>query len=418
MDRAAAYDQSVGIGGDRSGSPTEPGAGGRPTSGRITGRSMDRVALRMLMGDRAKFLSLIFSVTFATFLISQQLSIFCGLMNRTRGQISDVGDVDLWVMDDGTRYFDEVYALGDNDLYRVRSVPGVAWAVPYFRATTTVRAQSGAFRSVVVNGLDDASLVGAPHSMIMGSVADLRKPDSVIVDKAGFGFLFPGEPLRTGDIIEINDHRVQIVGICQPSVPFVSNALLWSRYSLALGFVGRERREMTFVVCKAQPGVSAKELADRIHQRTGLKALNSAQFGWATIWYYIKNTGIPINFGITVIVALIVGTVISGQTFYIFTLENLKQFGALKAIGATNGRIVAMVVLQAAVVGFAGFSIGEGIVAFFFVMVQKSEGLRGIVLLWQVMAITAVMVTGIILAASLLSVRRLIRLEPAEVFRG
>jgi putative ABC transport system permease protein len=144
-------------------------------------------------------------------------------------------------------------------------------------------------------------------------------------------------------------------------------------------------------------------LAERIHQRTGLKALNAKEFGWATIWYYIQNTGIPINFGITVIVALIVGTIVSGQTFYIFTLENLRQFGALKAIGATNGRIVAMFVLQAAVVGFAGYSIGEGIVAFFFAMVQKSEGLRGIVLLWQVMAITAVMVTGIILASSCLA---------------
>ncbi len=179
--------------------------------------------------------------------------------------------------------------------------------------------------------------------------------------------------------------------------------LLWSRYSLALGFVGHERREITFVVCKAQPGVGVKQLAERIHQRTGLKALNAKEFGWATIWYYIQNTGIPINFGITVIVALIVGTIVSGQTFYIFTLENLRQFGALKAIGATNGRIVAMFVLQAAVVGFAGYSIGEGIVAFFFAMVQKSEGLRGIVLLWQVMAITAVMVTGIILASSCLA---------------
>ncbi len=339
-------------------------------------------------------------------------------MNRTRGQIDDVGDVDLWVMDNGTRYFDEVYALSDSDLYRIRSVPGVAWAVPYFRSNTNARAATGAFRAVTVNGLDDASLVGAPHSMIMGSVADLRQPDSVIVDRAGFGFLFPGQPLRLGDVLEMNDRRVKIVGICVPSVPFTSSAILWTRYSQALSYVGRQRRQMTFVVAKVGPGVSVQEVAARIHARTGAKALDSAAFGWTTIWYYIANTGIPINFGITVFVALIVGTVISGQTFYIFTLENLKQFGALKAIGTTNGRIVSMVLLQAAVVGFIGFSMGEGLAAGFFAVVQSSEGLRGIVLLWQVMGLTALVVTGIILTASILSVRKLIRLEPAEVFRG
>ncbi len=379
---------------------------------------MDRVALRMLVGDRAKFLSLIFSVAFATFLISQQASIFCGLMDRTRGQIADVGDADLWVMDNGTRYFDEVYPLSDNDLYRIRSVPGVAWAVPYFRANTNARANNGAFRTVTVNGLDDASLAGAPHSLVMGSIEALREPDSVIVDRAGFGFLFPGQPLRLGDILEINDHRVRIVGICVPSVPFTSAALLWTRYSEALGYVGRQRRQMTFVMAKALPGTPIHKLAGQIHERTGVKALDSNEFGWATIWYYIANTGIPINFGITVFVALIVGTVISGQTFYIFTLENLKQFGALKAIGATNGRIVSMVLLQAAVVGFVGYSFGEGLAALFFSAVQSGEGLRGIVLIWQVMALTAVVVVGITFTASLLSVRKLIKLEPAEVFRG
>ena len=379
---------------------------------------MDRVALRMLMGDRAKFLSLVFSVAFATFLISQQASIFCGLLERTRGQINDVGDVDLWVMDNGTRYFDEVYPLGDSDLYRIRSVPGVAWAVPYFRASTNARAVTGAFRMVTVNGLDDASLVGAPHSMILGSVAALREPDSVIVDRAGFRFLFPGQPLRLGDTLEINDHRVRIVGICVPSVPFTSSAILWTRYSEALSFVGRQRRQMTFVVAKAQPGVPLGELSRRIHDAIGAKAMDASSFGWMTIWYHLKNTGIPINFGITVVVALIVGTVISGQTFYIFTLENLKQFGALKAIGATNGRIVGMVLLQAAVVGVIGFSFGEGLAAAFFTAVQRGEGLRGIVLLWQVMALTALVVSGIIFTASLLSVQKLIKLEPAEVFRG
>ena len=82
---------------------------------------------------------------------------------------------------------------------------------------------------------------------------------------------------------------------------------------------------------------------------------------WDTIDYYLKYTGIPINFGITALLGFLVGTAIAGQTFYNFTLENLKQFGALKAMGATNLRIVGMILLQATVVGLLGYGIGVGL---------------------------------------------------------
>ena len=124
------------------------------------------------------------------------------------------------------------------------------------------------------------------------------------------------------------------------------------------------------------------------------------------------------DFGLTVAVALIVGTVVAGQTFYIFTIENLKQFGALKAIGTTNVRIIGMILLQALVVGVIGYALGMGLTAGFFTVFERQEATRGIFLLWQVLETTAAVDLLIVLVASFLSVRRVLVLEPAVVFRG
>src|SRR5215472_7073705 len=320
--------------------------------------AMNWLALRMLTGDRAKYLALIFAISFSSFLIAQQASIFAGIMNRTRSQILDVTDADIWVMDPATQYVDEVYALKDSDVERVRGVPGVLWAEPLFKGRANAKAPDGKFRSVVLLGLDDGSLAGAPEprKMLLGSIDSLREPDAVFIDESGYHFFFPGEPLQLGKTFEMNDHRAKVVGIVDASAPFTSFPVLYTRYSQALDYVGRQRKLLSFVLVKKAPEVSADDLTGRISAATGMKAVTREQFGWMSIWYYIRHTGIPINFGLTVGIALIVGTVVAGQTFYLFTLENLKQFGALKAMGTTNLRLVGMILLQALVVGAVGYA--------------------------------------------------------------
>jgi len=381
--------------------------------------AMNWVALAMLTGDRAKYIGLIFAISFSSFLITQQASIFAGLMNRTRSQILDVTDVDVWVMDPATQYVDEVYALKDSDLGRVRGVPGVRWAVPFFKGQPRAKAPDGKFRVAILLGLDDASLAGAPEPrrMILGSVESLRDPDAVLIDLAGYHFFFPGQPLELGKTLEMNDYRAKIVGIVDASAPFTTFPVLYTRYSQALNYVGRERKLLSFILVKAEPGISMQELTRRIQAATGLKAATSHDFGWMTIVYYLRHTGIPINFGLTVGIAMIVGTVVAGQTFYLFTLENLKQFGALKAIGTTNRKLMGMILLQALVVGAVGYAVGMGLATVFFI-VARTEATRGIVLLWQVMAGTGVVVLLIVTLASLLSIRKVLVLEPAMVFRG
>lgn len=379
---------------------------------------MNFVALRMLTGDRAKYLGLIFAVAFSAFLISHQASIFSGLMSRVTSQIKDVSDAQIWVMDPETQYIDEVKPLADDALPAVRGVEGVAWAVRLSRTLPTAKAANGKFRTVICMGVDDASLVGVPRRMVMGSLDDLRLPDAIVIDRAGFLDLFPGAPLRTGDTLEFNDRRGRIVGIVEASAPFQTFPVVYARHSVARQFVGAERRQTSLVLAQPQAGRAAREVARVISAATGLKALVWDDFAWATIAYYLRNTGIPVNFGITVAVALLVGLAVAGQTFYLFTLENLKQFAALKAVGVTNARLVGMIGLQALVVGAIGYAIGFALCATFFVATKDVVHLRGFILYWQIAAATAAIVVLIVIGASLASIRRVLVLEPALVFRG
>ena len=379
---------------------------------------MNFIALKMLTGDRAKYLGLIFTIAFCTFLLENQTSIFAGILRRTGSQIKDVTDAEIWVMDPKTEYFEQTKALKDTDLTRVRGIEGVQWAVKLFKGSPVARTLDGKFAVAFCLGLDDATLTGAPRKMVLGSWERLREPDSIVIDKAGYALLFPDEPLQVDRTIEINDHKANIVGISDASAPFVSWPVMHTRYSQAVNFVGRERTQLSYVLVQPQPGVSAQELTQRIEAQTGLRARTSEQFQWDCVLYYLKHTGIPVNFGITIAIALIVGIVVAGQTFYIFTIENLKQFGALKAIGVTNWRITRMIVLQALTVGTMGFSIGSGLCALFFAITLNNPPTRGLVLMWQNAIGTGVAILVVIVLASLISIRRVLVLEPAEVFRG
>jgi putative ABC transport system permease protein len=379
---------------------------------------MNRIALKMLMGDRSKYFGLIFGVTFATLLMAQQLSIFLGIMKRTGSQILDVRDADIWVMDNKVRYIDEVPGLPETDLQRVRGVPGVDWAVRLYKGQIRARLADGNFRNVILFGIDDATLVGAPQEMVVGSLADLRRPDAVLIDKAGYEYMWPGEPYQLGRTFEMNDRRAILVGICKTSAPFVTLPVLYTRYSQAAWFVPRERNLMTFVLAKPRADQDARAVRQRIQDQTGLMALSQDEFFWMTIWYFIGSTGIPVNFGITIALGFIVGVAVAGQTFYLFTLENLKQFGALKAMGVNNRRIVGMILLQALLVGVLGYGFGIGLTAVFFESTSHLTHLAGLHLFWQVMAGTAGAVLLIVVLSSLLSIRRVLVLEPAMVFRG
>lgn len=381
---------------------------------------MNAVALKMLLGDSAKYLALVFGVAFATLLMSQQVSIFVGLMTRTANQVLDVREADIWVMDPRVRYVDEVEPLPDAALGRVRSVEGVEWAVPLYKGLAIFRTRDGLINQVSLVGVDDETLVGAPREWLAGDLESLRTPGGIVFDKEGAQLIWPeGDPVdRVGLEAEINDRRVVVSGIADASPPFITFPIAYVRYSEAMKLTPPQRNKLSFVLVRARDGEDPKALAERISAQTGLQALTWDQFAWRSVQYYLTRTGIPVNFGITVLLGFIVGAAVTAQTFYLFVIENLRQFGALKAIGATNRQITGMVLLQAAVVGVMGYALGMGGAAAFFTFVTGGAALEDFYLPWQVLVGTGVVVFVIILVSVLGSLLKVFRVDPAIVFRG
>ncbi len=377
------------------------------------------IALKMLTGNRPKYYAIVFGITFASMLMTQQLSIFIGLMRNTSSQIRDISGADIWVMDPSVQFVEDIKPLSENDLYRVRSVPGVKWAVRLFKGMATAQLSQGNFKNFSVIGLDDQTFVGAPQEMLLGELGDLRQPDAIILDERGFQFLFPNQPLRVGWEVEMNDHRAKVVGICKSSPSFQTYPIAYTRYSQAVFYAPQERRVMSFILAQGEPGVSKEEICERIHKNTGLLALTQDGFSERTRTYYMTRTGIPVNFGITVLLGFVIGAAIAGQTFYLFTIDNLKQFGALKAMGVSNWRLVGMVLVQGLVVGVLGYAIGFGLAAGAEeVIAAKVKGVPpAAYMAWQIPVGTAAAAGLIVVASALVSLRRVLQLEPASVFR-
>jgi putative ABC transport system permease protein len=384
---------------------------------------MNFIALKMLVGDRAKFLGIIMGITFASMLITQQMAIFVGLITRTYGTLSDLGLPDIWVTDPQVQFIDDIKPLQDTELLRVRGVEGVDWAMPLYKGSIRARLDNGTFQTCLVLGLDDATLIGGPPEMVQGRLEDLRRAEAVIVDTVGaadkLARVKPDGtkvPLKVGDTMELNDHRAVVVGLCNVGRTWQSQPVVYTTYSRATLFAPQERKLLSFVLVKAKPGIEPKALCVQIARRTGLKAYTSAEFKAATRDYFLQRTGIPINFGIAVVMAMIVGTAIAGQTFYNFTLDNLRYFGALKAMGAGTRLLLRMIFLQGLLVGFIGYGLGVGIASFIGWAARHTE--LAFLLPWWQLVFTAIAVLVICVIAALISMRKVIALEPAIVFKG
>ena len=386
---------------------------------------MNYIALKMLMGDRGKYLGIIMGLTFASLIMTQQPAIFVGLMSRSFSFISDLGLPDVWVMDPKVQFVDDIKPLQDTELYRVRGVAGVEWAMPLYKGLLKARLADGTFQTCNVIGLDDATLIGGPAVMLEGKLEDLRRSDGVIVDIDGAREKLakpskepggkPG-PLQLGDTLELNDRRAIVVGIAKTTRTFQSQPVVYTTYSRAIRYAPRERKLLSFVLVKAKAGQDISALNRRILEVTGLAAYTQQEFKDLTVNYFLKNTGIPINFGISVTLGFIVGAAIAGQTFYNFTLENLRQFGVLKAMGTSNWTLLRMILLQATLVGNIGYGLGVGLTSLF------GYSMRNTILAfkfpWQLLVFSGAGVALICIFAALISIRKVIQLEPAVVFKG
>ena len=375
------------------------------------------IAIRMLTGDKQKFYGLVFGIAFSTLLITQQLTIFVNLVERGASGVYNVPAADIWVMDEVSRTTDVNFPMPSTALDKVRSVPGVEWAVPHLRANASVRSGDGDLEGVSVIGVDDATLIGLPKRMAQGSADVLSSPDSVIIDDVGTTRMFESGQSPIGQRLELNDQRAVIRGIADAIPSFTSQVTLYTKYSRALNYVPGTRNRMSFVLVGTSDGVAPLELTQRITDLTGLRARTRDQFAQDGVDFIIQNTGIPLNFGITVMLGFIVGVAIVGLTFSLFIRDNIKQFGALKAIGVTNAKIRGMVASQAALVGLVGYGLGVlGTVGFIWGF-SGNPTFKGFYIPWQVPLVSLAAVTLILALTGWLALRNVLKTEPASVFR-
>lgn len=388
---------------------------------------MIRLGLKMLFGDTAKYLMLVVGVLVATFLMAQQASVFCGLMRWTTATLKNV-PAPIWVVDPKVDQVNETIPLLDTDVARVRSVTGVAWAAPIYSGIQRVRLADGNYKITQMIGIDATTLAGAPVKMLAGNLDDLRRPNTIIIDDLAMTRLSvkQGVKLGVGDVLEINDIEARIVGVADAMSSFTGGPYIWTTYERALQYAPPSRKMLSAVIAGPMPGVTDDEAAQNIAAATGMKAyVNrgygeksvSPEFNTSTVWYYVKNTGIPFSFGITVIVGFIVGLSICCQTFYNFILENLKHLGALKAMGASTSRLCVMVIVQAFTVGFIGYGIGMFMTAGFAFAALKNEQPPFYLPPLVIPGVLAVIILICTLAA-LLGIRKIAKLEPAMVFRA
>ena len=399
---------------------------------------MYRYAIKMLFGDSAKFYGILLGLGFASLLIAQQASIFVGLMSRTFAFVGGVGHIDLWVFDPTQSFVDEPKPLRATALDRVRGVTGVAWAAPIYKGLLVATLPDGRRQVCNVIGIDDDTLAGGPAVIVAGSLSDLRQPDAVMVqvESSQQNMLFPAElavgampapgqvldpslpkrPVQIGDIVELNEHRARVVGLVKCAETFSPGPTVYTVYSRAITYAPPSRRMMSAVLVSAADGVNPDALAQRIRDETGLEAMNPWDYSMRTLGYWMRETGIPINFGIAIALGFFVGVAIAGQMFYNFTLDNLRYFGAFKAMGASSRTLLGMVALQALVAGVLGLGLGLGAVSAF--GLNAAGGKLAFKMLWQIPLIAAGAVLIICIFASVVSMWKVLRLDPADVFKG
>lgn len=380
------------------------------------------IAIKMLMGDKVKYIAMICGLTFASFIISQQSAILVGLMSRTFGLVTDTSQAPIWVMDSSVQYIDDVKPLKDTDLYRVRGISGVAWAVPFFKGLIEARLRNGTFQNCVFLGIDNSTLIGGPPVMLEGKLEDLRIDDGVIVNKVGaedkLASYVDGKkvPLKVGDTMELNDHRAVVVGICDVARTFQSNPVIYTTYDRATYFVPAQRKLLSFILAAPKEGISIKELTQRITALTGFSAYGAKELKKLTVHYYIKYTGIFINFGVAIFLGVIIGIASTGQTLYNFTLDNLPYFGIYKAMGASNGLLIKMVLIQALLVSLIGWGLGIGLAALFGLLSTKTE-LSFSMPLWLYL-FSGFSILSICIVSALVCIRKVAKLDPAIVFKA
>lgn len=377
-------------------------------------RGLLKIAYKLLVNDRGKFIALLMGITFAVFLMVMMTSVFAGILQKSSATVTNTG-AKVWVMDPAVKNVLSSIPMPDYVLDTVRSTPGVKYAVPLYSGSGLVRLSDGTYQAATVIGLDDTSLLGRPR-MIEGRIEDLYAADAVIavVDSEYAKLNRP----TVGTTFELNDRRAVVVGLAKtPASGLFGLPTLYTTYRRATEYVPSPRFTISYVLVEptsaaAIPGIQAAV------RRLGYLALTQHEFSDRIANFYKYETGIGTNILLMTAISFLVGLSISAQTFYAFVLENLERFGALKAIGARGRDLVRMILFQVAVTAFAGYGLGIGLCTGLIALAKARLPSYASIITFGNLGLALVMVVIIAAVSSYLGIRRVLRIEPFDIFRA
>ncbi len=373
-----------------------------------------RIGFKLLVNDKAKFSALLIGITFAVFLMMQMTAMFAGILNRAYSTITNIA-AEMWIMDPAVNTATSPIPMPDYLLDAVRSMDGVSYAVPIFIGGAQVKLKDGTYQSVSVIGLDETSLFGRPE-MEQGSIEDIYNDNSFIVVKdAEFSKL---ENPAIGTSFELNEHRGVIVGIAR----VVANGLngvptLYTTYNRAIEYIPSTHFTLSYILVQEKSPAAIAGIKQQV-AKLGYVARTKVEFNDRITDFYVYQTGIGTNILLMTVISFIVGLSISGQTFYTFVLENLEKFGALKAIGAKGHELVYMILFMATLTAFTGYGLGIGLVTLI-ISISKARlpNYAAMITYWN-LGLAFCMVVLIAGISSYVGIRKVLKIEPFDIFRG
>jgi putative ABC transport system permease protein len=371
------------------------------------------LAIKTLIADRGKLLAALVGVVFSVVLVNIQGGLFFGLI-RKASLLVDQGTADIWVGHKEMKNVDFPQTVPRRYVQRIRSIQGVKRAEPYLIGHSVMTLPDGGFEYVLVVGCVPATLLGAAVPISSSDPDAIRRPDGILVDSEDS--LTIGSP-RLGDIREIGRRRARVVGFTQGILGFLVTPYVFTTIDRAAEYLGRGSQEASYFLVQVADGVSPKEMCRRIRERLPeLEAYTRDEYAAISIGYWMKRTGLGISFGAATALGLLVGLVIVGQTLYASVLDRLVDFGALKAIGARESQVRAIILQQALSLALVGSMLG--LICVMVTQQMMSTPRAPIAIPWYVSLGSCFVVTAVCLVASLLPYWRVRTVDPGMVLQG
>jgi putative ABC transport system permease protein len=371
------------------------------------------LATKSLLHDKLRFLITVSGVAFAVTLVFVQVGLFLGLMDNASLTINQL-DADLWVTSRNTPNVDFAHTFPETSIKRVRAIDGVERADNLIVAFMNVNLPNGAIEGSEVYAMEDFTQWNFPQNVVEGNIADLRRGPYVVIDdsaKKRWG------AFSVGDYREILGRRVKVIGKTVDAKSFTTTPLVFMDYRLAQSIQGDLLRgNTTYTLVKLAPGADAAAVRAEITKRLPYNDVFTRD-EWAkrSRSYWIDSTGLGLNMYLTVFLGCLVGIVVVAQTLYTSTMEHIREFGTVKAIGGSNRDIYMILAKQSTIAAVAGFALGA-VQAFAMRPLIAKIDLK--LVIPNELAV-AVFIGSVVLclAAAMISFRKVASIDPALVFR-